>query len=58
MNSIGTYIRKHHVALLAVFFALAGTSYALLPKNSVGSAHVRNGSLRTVDFGKKAKAIQ
>jgi hypothetical protein len=57
---IGTYIRSHHVALLALFFALGGTSYAassaLLPKNSVGSAQVRNGSLRTVDFSKKAKA--
>jgi hypothetical protein len=59
-RKIGTYIRRHHVALLALFFALAGTSYAassaLLPKNSVGSAQVRNGSLQTVDFSKKAKA--
>jgi hypothetical protein len=59
MPSIGTYIRRHHVALLALFFALAGTSYAassaLLPKNSVGSTQVRNGSLRTVDLNKKAK---
>jgi Collagen triple helix repeat (20 copies) len=59
-HKIGSYIRRHHVALLALFFASAGTSYAassaLLPKNSVGSAQVRNGSLRTVDFSKKAKA--
>jgi hypothetical protein len=59
-HKIGSYIRRHHVALLVLFFALAGTSYAassaLLPKNSVGSTQVRNGSLRTVDFSKKAKA--
>jgi hypothetical protein len=59
-HKIGTYIRRHHVALLALFFALAGTSYAassaLLPRNSVGSTQVRNGSLRAVDFSKKAKA--
>jgi Collagen triple helix repeat (20 copies) len=60
ISQIGTYTRRHHVALLALFFALAGTSYAassaLLPKNSVGSAQVRNGSLRSVDLSKKAKA--
>jgi hypothetical protein len=59
MNRIGTYIGKHHVALLALFFALAGTSYAassaLLPKNSVGSGQVRNGSLQTADFSTKAR---
>jgi Collagen triple helix repeat (20 copies) len=60
ISQIGTYIRRHHVALLALFFALAGTSYAassaLLPKNSVGSAQVRNGSLQSVDLSKKTKA--
>jgi Collagen triple helix repeat (20 copies) len=59
-SKIGTYIRRHHVALLALFFALAGTSYAassaLLPKNSVGSRQVRNGSLQSVDLSKKTKA--
>jgi hypothetical protein len=55
---IANYIRRHHVALLALFFALAGTSYAAsnaLPKNSVGSKQVINGSLQTVDLSKKAK---
>jgi len=42
------------VAYSALFFALCGTSYgaasSLLPKNSVGSAQVVNGSLQKVDF--------
>jgi hypothetical protein len=44
----------------ALFIALGGTSYAavskLLPKNSVGSAQVVNGSLRTVDLSTRAVA--
>jgi hypothetical protein len=37
------YLRRHHVALLALFIALGGTSYAAakLPKNSVGSRQIR-----------------
>jgi hypothetical protein len=55
--------RRNTVALLAVLVALSGTSYAahaaatkLLPKNSVGSAQVINGSLQKVDLSKKAFA--
>jgi hypothetical protein len=56
------YVRRHHVALLALFVALGGTSYAAVqpPANSVGtkqikknavtSAKVKNGSLRSADF--------
>jgi hypothetical protein len=55
------YLQQHHVALLALFFALGGTAYAAsLPRNSVGSAQlkknavtsskVKNGSLRSADF--------
>lgn len=45
------------VALLALFVALAGTSYAAvkLPKNSVGSKQVINGSLQSVDLSKRAR---
>ncbi|HEV8105565.1 MAG TPA: hypothetical protein VGP69_17675, partial [Gaiellaceae bacterium] len=53
------YIKRHHLALLALFFALGGTSFAagnaLLPKNSVGSNQVINGSLQTSDLSKKAR---
>lgn len=55
---IGTYVRRHHVALLALFFGLVGTSHAasiaLVPKNSVGSAQVINGSLQKGDLSNKA----
>ena len=46
----GAYLRRNHLALLALFFALGGSAYAagsaLLPKNSVGSRQVVNGSLQ------------
>ena len=54
------HFRKNGVAYIALFFALCGTSYgaaaSLLPKNSVGSAQVVNGSLKKVDFGANAIA--
>lgn len=64
MNRLLTYVRRHHLGLLALFIALGGTSYAAvkLPNNSVGSAQikagavgsreVRNGSLTAKDFKK------
>jgi hypothetical protein len=38
-----SYVRKHHVALLALFVAMGGTSYAALklPSNSVGSKQIK-----------------
>jgi hypothetical protein len=48
------------ISLVVLFCALGGTSYAavskLLPKNSVGSAQVINGSLQKTDLSKKAVA--
>jgi hypothetical protein len=48
------------ISLVVVFFALGGRSYAavskLLPKNSVGSAQVINGSLQKIDLSTKAVA--
>ncbi len=43
------------ISLFALFFALGGTSYAVakLPKNSVGSSQVINGSLQKVDLSHK-----
>jgi hypothetical protein len=56
---IAAYVRRHHLALLALFVALGGTSIAatnaLLPRNSVGTAQVINGSLQAGDLSKKAK---
>lgn len=41
------YLRRHHVALLALFFAIGGSSYAAvaLPPGSVGSLQLRKGSV-------------
>ena len=48
------------ISLIALFIALSGQSYAavtkLLPKNSVGSTQVINGSLQTKDLSSKARA--
>ena len=54
LRGIAAYLRRHHIALLALFFALGGTAVAasnsLLPKNSVGSKQVINGSLAKADL--------
>lgn len=41
------YLRAHHIALLALFVALGGTSYAAatLSANSVGTRQLRNGAV-------------
>jgi hypothetical protein len=50
------YLRRHHLALLALFAALGGTSYAALslPPNSVGTKQIRNGGVRRADIGRGA----
>lgn len=50
MNSLTRYIRRHHIALLALFVALGGTSYAAvnLPKGSVGSDQLKHASVTTL----------
>jgi hypothetical protein len=62
-KSILRYVRRHHLALLALFIALGGTSVAaknaLLPRNSVASPQVVNGSLLKADLAKKTiKALK
>ena len=44
------------IALIALFVALGGTGYAAfkIPKNSISSQHVVNGSLQKVDISKNA----
>jgi hypothetical protein len=60
LASLLRHLRGNLVAYVALFAALAGTSVAatdaLMPKNSVGSAQVINGSLQRVDFNKKTIA--
>jgi len=60
VSNLAAYLKRHHLALVALFFALGGTSFAaagaLVPKNSVGSTQVINGSLKVIDFNKKQRA--
>ena len=60
MRRVTKYIGRHHVALLALFFAFGGTSYAasqaLLPRNSVGTQQVVNNSLILKDFKARERA--
>jgi hypothetical protein len=54
------FLRRNTIALLALFLALGGTTYAastaLIGKNTVASPQVVNGSLKTNDLSKKARA--
>src|SRR6266550_5529508 len=53
------HLRRNLIAYLALFLALTSTGYAasakLVPKNSVGSPQVINGSLQTLDLSKRAR---
>jgi hypothetical protein len=52
MSALSTYLRRHHIGLLALFIALGGTSYAAvsLSANSVGSRELKNGSIMKRDL--------
>jgi Collagen triple helix repeat (20 copies) len=58
-KGFGRFLRQNTIALLALFLALGGTTYAastaLVGKNSVASPQVVNGSLQTKDLSKKAR---
>src|SRR4051812_34988702 len=48
LRGIAAYVRRHHIALLALFFALGGSAMAastMLPKNSVGTAQIKKGAV-------------
>jgi hypothetical protein len=56
MRKFGKHVRGHFIAYLALFFALGGTSFAAvnaLPKNSVGSPQIKNGSIQKIDISKR-----
>ena len=59
LRRTASYMKRHHLALFALFLALGGTSFAasnaLVPRNSVGTAQVINGSLQTTDLSKNAR---
>jgi hypothetical protein len=43
-----SYLRRHHLGLIALFFALTGTSYAVAT-GSINSREIRNNSIRSKD---------
>jgi hypothetical protein len=45
------YLRRHHLALLALFIALGGSSYAAvkLSKNSVGAREIKRSAVRSAE---------
>jgi hypothetical protein len=49
IRRVGAYLARNHVALLALFIALGGTSYAV-SRNSVGTNQLRNNSVRSADI--------
>jgi hypothetical protein len=53
------FVRRNTIAMLALFIALTGTTYAastaLIGKNTVASPQVVNGSLQTKDLSAKAR---
>ncbi len=55
-----SYVRRHHVGMLALFVALGGTSYAAtsLPRNSVGSPQLRAGAVHATDVADGAITLR
>lgn len=62
MHGLSTYLRRHHIGLLALFIALGGTSYAAvslsansvgareLKKQAVGAPEIKDGSIMKRDL--------
>lgn len=53
------YLRRNAIAITALLVALGGTSYAAitLAPNTVGSAQIKNRSVRPVDLAAKARPL-
>ena len=50
-----SYLRRHHVGMLALFLALSGTAYAAtLPRNSVGTAQLKKNAVTAPKLKKNA----
>lgn len=50
------YLKRHHIAIIALFVALGGTSYAAtqLPSNSVGTRQIRAGAVTSTKIANGA----
>ena len=55
--SIRTHVRSNAVAYLALFFSIAGVSYAatIAPRDSVVSKSIKDGQVRAQDLGASAR---
>jgi hypothetical protein len=56
LRGIAAYLRRHHIALFALFFALGGSAVAastMLPRNSVGTAQIKAGAVTKGKIAKK-----
>ena len=54
-GSFASYLRQHHVGVLALFIALSGTAYAAtLPRNSVGTPQLKQNAVTTPKLKKNA----
>lgn len=55
-SAFGRYVRRHHLALLALFVALGGTAYAAveLERNQVKSRHIGPGQVKKPDIAARA----
>jgi hypothetical protein len=56
-SRIGSYLRQHHLALLALVVALSGTAYAAtkvgpddIARNAVRSKHIKKGQVKKKDL--------
>jgi hypothetical protein len=46
LATLGSYVRRHHLGMLALFVALSGTAYAAsLPRNSVGTPQLKRNAV-------------
>lgn len=54
-----SYLKRHHIGLIALFVALGGTTYAatVLPPNSVGPSQIRAGAITPPKLSKGLKAL-
>jgi hypothetical protein len=54
LRTVTDYLRRHHVAILALFFAMSGSAIALQGKNSVFSDDIKNGQVKRADVARNA----
>jgi len=55
LAKLSSYLRRHHIGLLALFVALSGTAYAAtLPRNSVGGPQIKSNAVGSAEVKNRA----